>query len=216
MIALENFTPQSRSIDTTFECLWPLSNCCYMMLNRRDKEMVRVSSWKPQWWRCTDPCKSIESSMNTGVILTEKKFGAPILLGIIYHELKLAQLRISLRNLNVFSLERRLRQGLPIAAKKILLIFEIMLLKARLRAVARAKASPRPETTLQWSETEDGKVLFKKTSSYNSKQVFKTSATRFMTHELRTSLRIFRSQEATGDIYLREWTEKSVPQLQNT
>ena len=87
--------------------------------------------------------------MNTDVILTEKKFGAPILLGIIYHELKLAQLRISLRNLNVFSSERRLRQGLPIAAKKILLIFEVMLLQARLRAVAIAKASPRPETALQ-------------------------------------------------------------------
>lgn len=187
-------------IDTTFECLWPLSNCCYMMLNRRDKEMVRVSSWKPQWWRCTDPCKSIESSMNTGVILTEKKFGGPILLGIIYRELKLAQLIISPRSLNVFSSERRLRQGLPIAAKKILLIFEIMLLKARLRAVAIAKASPRPETTLQWSETEDGKMLFKKTSSYNSKQLFKTSATRFMTQELRTSLKIFRTKEATGGI----------------
>jgi len=167
MITLENFTPQSKSIDTTFECRWPLSNCCYMMLNRRDKEMVRVSSWKPQWslrWRCTDPCKSVESSMNTGVILTENKFGAPILLGIIYHELKLAQLRISLRNLNVFSSERRLRQSLLIAAKKIYLIFE-MLHKARLRAVAKAKASLRPETTLQ-SETDDGRILFKKASSW--------------------------------------------------
>ena len=86
--------------------------------------------------------------MNTGVILTENKFGAPILLGIIYHELKLAQLRISLRNLNVFSSERRLRQSLLIAAKKINLIFE-MLHKARLRAVAKGKASLRPETTLQ-------------------------------------------------------------------